>query len=63
MSLPEQHPLWKPKWITTMVVILAALGLRIADLIGGGEWVTINTTALITYVGGSVMENKALAGK
>lgn len=59
--LLEQHPLWKPKWITTMFVLGAALGLRIAGLIGGSEWVAINTTALLTYVGGSVIENKALA--
>ena len=60
--LLQQHPLWKPKWITTMFVLVSALGLRIAGLISPGEWVTISSTALLTYVGGSVIENKALAG-
>jgi len=61
--MPDQSPYWKPKFFVTAFVVVAATALRIANLIGSGEWVAVCNIALGTYVAGSVAENKALQGK
>lgn len=57
----KQRPYWKPKFIAAGAVILIATGLRIAELLAGGEWVTSVLGALAVFSGTSVWENQALA--
>lgn len=56
----EQHPLWKPKFILTAFAMASATLLRVADLLGPGEWVTVINLSLGTYATASVVENKVL---
>lgn len=58
-----QSPYWKPKFYVTCFVLVSATILLACGMITSDNYVFLSNGALLTFVGGSVYENKALAGK
>lgn len=60
MKMPDQHPLWKPKFLMAAFVQVMGTVALFTHFLDGGSWIAASALALGVFTAGSVVENKAM---